>query len=167
LLLIVVFLLGTTGWAIFITANLLIEGPKRNWPFIVILGIIWAFFAAFLMFQIRYSHRIVKLMEGVYHKSFKRKRMFSTGVPIDVVNKRIRHVLKKKRFKVSKGETKFRIPEIGKYRHNLYLPKFGVRLIIRKTATYLPGDGSILLVPEKTTQGQLDELKDIITDALE
>jgi hypothetical protein len=156
-----------TAWAAFIFIYLLVEDPSRNWIFLVIMGIIWLLFSLFLGFQIRYAYRVKNLLKDVHHKAFKRKRFFTKGEPVDVVHKGLRSILKKEKIYITKDESKFRIPELGKFRHNLYLKKLGIRIIIKKNTTLLPGDGSILLVPEKTSVEKLDQLKESIEEAFE
>ena len=152
-------------WAGVIIVYLLVEDPSKNWIFLVILGVIWLFFALFLVFQIRYAYRIMRLLRDVHHKSFKRRKLFSKGQPVDMVHKGLRSILKKQKIGITAEESKFHIPELGRFRHNLYLKKLGIRVIIKKNTTILPGDGSILLVPEKTSQEELDGLKESIEEA--
>lgn len=154
-----------SAWAGVIIVYLLIEDLSRNWIFLVVLGIIWMFFSTFLIFQIRYAYRVKNLLKDVHHKAFRRKKLFSKGQPVDMVHKGLRSLLKKEKVKITREESKFHIPEIGRFRHNLYLKKLGIRVIIKKNTTLLPGDGSILLVPEKTSREKLDGLMEMIEEA--
>ncbi len=117
------------------------------------------------MFQIRYGLRVKRLLKDAHHKSFKRRRAFSKHEPVKQADAGIRSLLKKEKIFFRPGHTNFRIPEVGRFKHNLYLKKLGIRIIIKKHSAMQTGDGAILLIPENTTREKLDGLKALIEEA--
>jgi hypothetical protein len=140
-------------------------GPKSNWVIIAVLGALLLVANAYLGFQIRYSYRVRSLMGAVHSKRFKSKAFLPKKDPSDRVFKAVKSILKKEKVFYRLQTTKFRIPEIGAYRHNLLLKKKGVRVIIKASSLKTSRSGCILLVPEGADEDQMEEMMSLFDDA--
>ena len=134
------------------------EGPRQNWIILALLGALLVVANAYLGFQIRYSYRVHKLMGVVHSKRFKSKAFLPKGEPSDRVYKAVRALLKKEKIFYNLDATKFRIPELGAYKHNLRLKKLGMRVIIKAGSVKQSRSGTLLLVPEGASEDSMEDM---------
>jgi hypothetical protein len=158
-------LLVLNAWSLAVGSYLFMEGARSNWMYLVFVGAVWLLPGAYIVFQARYALRVDKLMADVHHLAFKKDSILAKGEAADIVYKGIRTALKSRGVAFTSGESGLKIPEIGRYRYNLYLKKQGVRLLIKKNTTIFPGDGSVILLSEKGDRGSLLFVKGIISEA--
>ena len=141
------------------------DGPKNYWFMLVFLLVLLLVANLYLGFQIRYSIRIKKLMGAVYSKRFKSKALLPKSEPSDRVYKAVRSILKKQKIFYRLQTTKFRIPELGAYKHNMQIKKQGMRIIIKAGSTKHSRSGCILLVPERSDGVQVEEMMSLFDEA--
>jgi hypothetical protein len=165
MLLLIVSLCGIDLVLVGYVSYFIYDGPKNYWFMLVFLGALLLVANLYLGFQIRYSFRIKKLMMGVHSKRFKSRSLLPKFHPSDRVYKAVRSVLKKQKIFYRLQTTKFRIPELGAYKHNLHLKKQGVRIVIKAGSLKNSRSGSILLVPEGANGDQMEEMMSLFDDA--
>lgn len=140
-------------------------GPKSYRFMIAFLGALMLVANIYLGFQVQYSFRIKRLMSVVHSKRFKSRAILPKFDPSDRVYKAVRSLLKKKKIFYRLQTSKFRIPELGAYKHNLHLKKQGARIVIKAGSTKNSRSGSILLVPEGADADQMEEMMSLFDDA--
>lgn len=165
LFLLIICLCGIDAAIIGYVSYFIYEGPKNYWFMIAFLGALLLVANLYLGFQVRYSFKINRLMAVVHSKRFKSRALLPKFDPSDRVYKAVRSVLKKEKIFYRLQTSKFRIPELGAYKHNLHLKKQGVRIVIKAGSSKNSRSGSILLVPEGADADQMEEMMSLFDDA--